>query len=187
MSPLRRRREGLTDYRKRRRFLQSRTPRIVCRISNRYISSAVVRVGDRGDTTIISATSKELVKFGWRYGLASVPASYLTGCLLAKKAASLNLDKVVLDIGLYTPTRGNRLFALAKGCSDSGLKVSFDGSVAPSEERIRGEHLVKLSELQRGGNVFSRIKAGGADMKSVPDDFKALVDKIKGSEVSKSV
>jgi len=186
MSPLRRRREGLTDYRKRRRFLQSRTPRIVCRISNKYISSAVVRVGDRGDTTIVSATSKELGKFGWRYGLASVPASYLTGCLLAKKTASLNLDKVVLDIGLYTPTRGNRLFALAKGCSDSGLKVSFDESVAPSEERMRGEHLVKLSEMQ-GSNVFSRIKAGGADMRSVPGDFKALVEKIKESEVSKSV
>jgi large subunit ribosomal protein L18 len=187
MSRLRRRRQGLTDYRKRKRFLQSRMPRLVCRISNRYVSAAIVRVAEKGDVTLVSATSKELGKLGWRYGLASVPASYLTGCLLAKKAAGLNVGEVALDIGLYTPTRGNRLFALAKACSDSGLKVTIDESVAPSEDRIRGEHIVKLSEHQLGSRVFSRIRASGADIRSMPEEFNALVAKIREGGVSERV
>ncbi len=187
MSPLRRRREGLTDYRKRKKFIQSRLPRVVCRISNKYITAAIVTVDQKGDKTIASATSKELSDLGWHFGLNNVPASYLTGCLLAKKASSLNLGEVILDIGLYTPTKGNRLFALAKGCVDSGLKVLFNESVAPSEERIRGDHLAEFAGSQQTGVAFSRLRAASVNPKLITEEFNSLMATIKGSEVSKRV
>lgn len=187
MSPLRRRREGLTDYRKRKRFLQSRLPRVVCRISNKYISAAIVTVDQKGDRTIASAVSKELSKLGWHFGLSNVSASYLTGCLLAKRASGLNLGEVILDMGLATPTRGNRSFALAKGCIDSGLKVMFDESVAPSEERIRGGHLAEFAGTQQTGVAFSKLKGAGIDPKSITEEFNSLVTKIREGEVSEHV
>ncbi|HYA21782.1 MAG TPA: 50S ribosomal protein L18 [Thermoproteota archaeon] len=187
MSPLRRRREGLTDYRKRKKFIQSRLPRVVCRISNKYVTAAIVTVDLKGDRTVASATSKELSGLGWHFGVNNVPASYLTGCLLARRASGLNLGDVILDIGLYTPTKGNRLFALAKGCVDSGLKVLFNESVAPSEGRIRGDHLAEFAGKQQTGVAFSGLRAAAVDPKSITEEFNSLVRKIKESEVSKRV
>ena len=187
MSPLRRRREGLTDYRKRKRFILSRLPRVVCRISNRYISAAIVTVDQKGDRTVASVISKELSKLGWHFGLNNVPASYLTGCLLAKRASGLNLGEVILDMGLHTPTKGNKLFALTKGCIDSGLKVKFDESVAPSEERIHGGHLAEFAGTQQTGVAFSKLRTAGIDPKSITGEFNSLVTKIREGEVGEHV
>jgi len=178
----RRRRKGLTDYRLRRRFLLSKKPRLVCRGSDRYVSAAIVEAREGGDLTIASANSKEFRKLGWRFGLNNVPVAYLLGSLLARRVAKLDLTEVILDIGLSTPTRGNKLFAVAKGCLDSGLKILFDESVAPSEDRLRGEHLVKFAEAGPGGLTFSSIKEQGADIRSLPNEFDSLLARIRKGE-----
>jgi len=180
---LKRRHKGLTDYRKRKRYLVSRKPRLVSRTSNRYTTAAIVSMSKDGERTIVSASSKELKKLGWRFGLNNVPAAYLTGCLLAKRASGMDLGEVILDIGLATPTKGNKSFALAKGCSDSGLRVLFNESVAPAEERIRGEHLVSFASSGQVGNTFSALRAEGVDLKSMPDEFSSFLSRIREGRV----
>ena len=109
-----RRREGLTNYRKRLRLLLSRKPRLVVRKSLQYISAQCIVFDPRGDKTIVSATSKELKKLGWKHACDTVPAAYLTGMLVGKRCLKKGIREVVLDIGLASSTRGARVYALAK-------------------------------------------------------------------------
>jgi large subunit ribosomal protein L18 len=81
----RRRRAGLTDYRKRLKLVKSGLERLVVRRTNRRIIAMLVKSKAGGDETIVSATSDVLSKFGWKASFKSIPAAYLTGFLLGKK------------------------------------------------------------------------------------------------------
>lgn len=139
--PFKRRREGKTDYKRRLKLLSSKKPRLVVRKSLKYLTASVIEFSENGDRTLATASSKELKKMNWKYATDNLPAAYLTGMILAKKAAKANVKEVVLDIGLHTATKGNRIFALAKGFADSGIKVPISKEVFPSEERIKGTHI----------------------------------------------
>ena len=67
--------------------------------------------------------------------------AYLTGLLAGKKAIKKGLKEGVLDIGLYTPRKGARIFAALKGVVDAGVKVPYGEEILPSEERIYGKHI----------------------------------------------
>jgi large subunit ribosomal protein L18 len=77
----------------------------------------------------------------WKFATDNLPAAYLTGLILGKKATKANVKEIVLDIGLNPATKGNRIFALAKGVLDSGIKVPLSEDVVPSEDRIKGAHI----------------------------------------------
>jgi len=139
--PFKRRREGKTDYRRRLKLLSSKKPRLVVRRSLKYLTASIVEFSEKGDKTIVTASSKELKKMNWKFATDNLPAAYLTGFILGKKAAKANVKEVILDIGLHTSTKGNRIFALAKGVLDSGIKLPLSEEVVPSEDRIRGAHI----------------------------------------------
>lgn len=139
--PFKRRREGKTDYARRLKLLNSQKPRLVVRKTLKYLTASVVEYSEKGDNTIATASSKELRKMNWKFATDNLPAAYLTGIILGKKAAKANVKEVVLDIGLNPSTKGNRIFALAKGVLDSGIKVPISEEVFPSEERIAGKHI----------------------------------------------
>ena len=141
--PFKRRRLGITDYRKRKNLLKSRKIRAVIRRSLRYITIQFVKYNEKGDEVLVAVTSKELEKYGWNGTKDSTPAAYLTGIIAGIKAKEKGINECIVDIGRYTASRGARVFAAIKGIIDAGVECPCDESMFPSEERIKGEHLQK--------------------------------------------
>lgn len=149
----RRRREGKTKYRSRLRLLKSRTLRLVVRKTNKYIIAQVVDFDIKGDRTLAYVNSLELKKHGWTASLKSTPAAYLVGLLIGKKALDSKVEKAIFDLGLYTPSKGAKIFATLKGAADAGLKINFEDKLCPSEDRIIGKHLKSDASSQ-----FEKVK-----------------------------
>ncbi|MCD6447442.1 MAG: 50S ribosomal protein L18 [Thermoplasmata archaeon] len=139
--PFRRRREGKTNYRKRLALLKSGKPRVVVRKSNKNIRVQFALYDMNGDRIVASAIGTDLRKYGWEYSLSNTPAAYLTGLLAGKRALKKGLKEGVLDIGLYTPRRGARIFAALKGVVDAGVDVPYGEEIVPSEDRLYGKHI----------------------------------------------
>ncbi|MCC5994054.1 MAG: 50S ribosomal protein L18 [Candidatus Aenigmarchaeota archaeon] len=137
----RRRREGKTNYRKRLKLLLSGKPRLVYRKTLKYIIGQIIEFDKKGDKTLVGITSKILQKYGWKFACDNTPASYLTGYLLGKMALFKGIKEAILDIGLYTSTKGGRMYAFAKGAIDAGLSVPCSEEMFPSEDRIKGLHI----------------------------------------------
>ena len=156
----RRRREGKTNYRARRRILVSGLPRSVVRCSSRYITVQLIEFDMKGDKILVSASSRELKELGWTKGGSNTSTAYLVGLLAGKRALENKIDKSVLDIGLQSPVKGTKVFAALKGLVDAGLDIPHDESILPDESRIKGEHL-------------------GDD---VPKMFESVAKKIRGGE-----
>lgn len=96
----RRRREGRTDYRQRKRLCaqaknkyQSPKYRFVVRFTSRQVICQIAYSLIDGDRILAQATSKELPRYGLNSGLKNYAAAYCTGLLLARRV----LQKVGLD------------------------------------------------------------------------------------------
>lgn len=139
--PYRRRREGRTDYRRRLALLKGERPRAVVRKSLDHLTVQLVRFDPKGDRVVAAAHSKELARLGWPGSAGNVPAAYLTGYLLARRAQDAGVKEAILDLGVHPPSRGSRVFAALRGMTDGGLAVPHDEAVLPSEERVRGAHI----------------------------------------------
>lgn len=153
-----RRRLGKTNYKKRLQLLTSGTPRLVVRKSLNYISAQIVTFDPKGDKTIVSANSRELKKIGWKFSCDNLPAAYLTGLAIGKVAVKNKITEAILDSGLYTMTKGSRIYAVVKGAIDAGLKVAIDTEVLPSEERISGKHITANEKFKDLPATFQKIK-----------------------------
>ncbi|WP_048191953.1 50S ribosomal protein L18 [Pyrolobus fumarii] len=183
--PRRRRREGKTNYYKRYVMILSGHPRFVVRKTNKYIWVMVVKAKPEGDITVAAAHSRELVKkYGWKGGTKNVPAAYLTGLLAALRALKAGIRYAAPDIGLHRPTRGAKVFAAIKAANDVGLEVPMSPEVAPSEERIRGEHIAKYAEMLETSNPelferrFSMYLKAGLNPKDLPKHFEEVKTRI---------
>ncbi|MEF8873234.1 MAG: 50S ribosomal protein L18 [Candidatus Thermoplasmatota archaeon] len=139
--PLKRRRQGKTDYRERLRLLKSGKVRAVVRPSNTMIRVQFIHYRPDGDEVKTAATSEHLRDFGWNGYGNNLPSAYLVGYLAGRKAKEEGIEEAVLDIGLNHPEKGGRLFSALKGIVDAGVDVPHDPEVLPAEERIRGEHI----------------------------------------------
>ncbi|NWF96699.1 MAG: 50S ribosomal protein L18, partial [Candidatus Thorarchaeota archaeon] len=106
-----RRREGKTDYYRRRRLLLSRQHRLVVRRTNTRTIVQVIAARPEGDQVVASAISSELAAHGWDAGTANLPAAYLTGLLAGRRAVSRGVSNAVLDIGLNPPVKGCKVYA----------------------------------------------------------------------------
>ena len=139
-----RRRLGKTDYHRRMRLLRSGAPRAVVRVSNTQVTCQLISYNPEGDSTIESVNGKSLVEsYSWPADSSkkSVPACYLAGYALGKKAIASGNSSAVLDIGLAASSSGSRVFAALRGMIDAGLEVPHGESVLPSEDRVKGEHI----------------------------------------------
>jgi len=139
--PFRRRREGRTDYRHRAHALRAGVPRAVVRKTLNQTLVQLVVAEATGDRVIASARSFDLREFGWSAGAGNVPAAYLTGLLAGRRAKAGGITEAVLDIGLHKPSKGGRVFAALQGLLDAGLSIPHGEDIAPSAERIRGDHI----------------------------------------------
>ena len=139
-----RREHGLTDYRRRLKLLRGGVPRAVVRVTNTQVICQLVEYEPDGDKVLVSATGSSIVSnYKWPKGASkkSIPASYLVGLAMAKKAISSGHSKAVLDIGLAASTKGNRVFAALKGMVDGGLDIPHGEGILPDEDRLNGAHI----------------------------------------------
>lgn len=187
--PRRRRREGKTNYHRRYRMVFSGRIRFVVRKTNKYIDVKLVKFDPKGDVTIASAHSSELVnKYGWKGGTASTPAAYLTGYLAALRALKKGIKEAVADIGLHRPVKGSRVFAAVKGGVEAGLKIPVSEEILPEDERVRGEHIAEwaASLKDRQPEVFekqfSQIIKRGLDPSDYTSHFEEVLEKIRETE-----
>ena len=107
----RRRREGKTNYRRRKALVLSGLPRFVVRCTLKRVITQVIKAEIVGDKVLVSADSNELArKYGWLGNRSNLPAAYLTGLLCGLKALSSGVKEAILDIGLQSPTKGSKIF-----------------------------------------------------------------------------
>jgi len=143
-SVLRRRRLGLTDYRRRLKLLRGLKPRAVVRVSNTRTTCQLVSWAKDGDIVSVTVTGSDLLKkYGWpeNFSQKSVSASYLVGFAMGKAAMASGESEAVLDIGLAASTPGGRVFSALKGMVDAGLEIPHGDNVLPDDERLAGAHI----------------------------------------------
>lgn len=139
--PYRRKRRGKTNYPKRIRLLLARKPRLVIRLTGRQLLAQLIEFQLSGDLVLLGINSSALQKYGWGFSFKNLPAAYLTGYLLGKKALQKKIKEAILDVGFRPPIKGSRLYACLKGAVDAGLKVPHSPEVFPSPERLSGRHI----------------------------------------------
>ncbi|MFB6469950.1 MAG: 50S ribosomal protein L18 [Vulcanisaeta sp. AZ3] len=181
----RRRSEGKTSYYKRREMIKSGLPRLVVRRSNKYVTAQIIIAKVPGDEVIVSASSKELLDFGWKGSMKNIPSAYLVGLMIGYKALLKGIKKAVLDIGLHRPIKGSRVFAVLKGAVDAGLEVPHGEEILPDEDRLVGKHIAEYAERLKNENEtlykarFSQYLAKGLDPADLPKHLEEVKGKIK--------
>jgi len=184
--PHRRRREQRTDYRLRLRLLKSRKPRFVVRASVNSITCQIISHDSKGDRTLVSATSLELKKHGWKGHTGNLPAAYLTGFLCGQKAKKHKVKEAILDMGLHISVKGSRIYASLKGAIDSGLDIPHSSDILPSEDRIKGGHISSYAELlkkenpEKYGKRFSVYLKGSLQPEDLAKHFDEIKQKLAG-------
>ncbi len=180
---LRRRREGVTDYRARKRAITSQKPLLVVRISNKNVSSQFVKPTVKGDVVLSSAHSKELAKMGWHGSSKSTPACYLLGLLAGKKAVAAGVKEAVAYSGVVPFIRGSRVAALLKGVVDAGVHVPVGEEAYPDGDRLSGKPIADYATKLAGENkdaysrTFSALLKGGFK----PEEYQAEFEKVKAA------
>jgi large subunit ribosomal protein L18 len=182
VSRYRRKRERKTDYRRRLKLLLSGFPRLVVRQSNKYISAQIVIYENNGDRTVAEFSSKNLVKFGWKGDEDNIAAAFLTGLALAKLAreSGFSADRLVPDLGMHSPHKGGKLFALLMGASEGGLPITVGEEALLDESMLRMEQLAKYaSELKNKDQKvyaqrFSRYLERGLEPEKLPAHFDEI-------------
>jgi large subunit ribosomal protein L18 len=173
----RRKREGKTNYKKRLTLLLSKKPRLVIRRSTNNISLQVIDYHEDGDKVLVSANSSELKSIGWKANTGNIPAAYLTGLLLAKKAKNKKVKEVVVDIGLNTPSKGSRIFSALKGAIDGGLETPHTEDRFPSEDVVSGKEIINyLKNTKLIGKQFSSYIKDKIDIAKQFEDVKKKIN-----------
>jgi large subunit ribosomal protein L18 len=176
----RRRREGRTSYRKRKRLVTSGIPRLVVRPSNKHLAAQVVEARPEGDRVLASAHSSELKDFGWKGSCGNLPAAYLTGLLAGRRAKAGGISEAILDIGVHARDPGSRIFAAAKGAVKAGLTIPHDEKALPKQERLRGQHVVEYSkQLSSEPENYKRVFSRYLKHKLKPEDLSGHFDEIE--------
>jgi large subunit ribosomal protein L18 len=178
----RRKREGKTDYKRRLKLLKSRKLRLVVRKTNKHIIAQLIRYTPDGDRVLVGLSSASLKKLGWDLSTKSIPASYLTGLLLGKNALEKKFQEAILDLGLITPIKGSKIFAVVKGAQEAGLKISVAKETFPIKDRIQGKHIA--SYYGSNPNRFPRyqkqnLKSENIESKIILVKNKILTNKTK--------
>ncbi|GIU70708.1 MAG: 50S ribosomal protein L18 [Candidatus Nitrosocaldaceae archaeon] len=178
INTLKRIREGKTNYRKRKALLIGRHTFATVRISNENLQVQITKPKKDGDQVIVSAHSRELIKYGWKGSRNSLPASYLTGYLIGLKALSKGIESCILYLG--NRSFSSRVAAVVKGMLDAGLSIPIDEDAIPSMDRIEGKHIAEYASLLKVDEEaykrrFSRLLSLGLK----PEDYPAHFNEVK--------
>lgn len=145
--PHRRKRQNKTDYKVRLGLLKSGAPRFVVRKSLKHLIVQLVKYNPSGDKVLVTASTSNLKKFGWKYSTSNIPSAYLTGVLAGKLAKDHKISNGIFDLGLNKSIVGSRLYAALKGVVDAGIQIPASVDVFPSEDRLNGKHIAKYRKI----------------------------------------
>lgn len=163
----RRRREGKTDYHRRKKLTaqdknkyNSPKYRLVVRVTNNDVICQVAYAKIAGDVILAAAYSHELPRYGLSVGLTNYAACYCTGLLLARR--------LLKKVGLENRYRG---------------KVEADGKLflPVRQKRQRGRRPftalldVGLARTTTGARIFAAMKGavdGGVKVPHSPNRFR---------------
>ena len=187
---LKRIREDKTNYRKRSAILIGRQLFVTVKISDQNVAAQVLRPTPTGDIVIVSAHSRELAEHGWKGGFNNLPACYLTGMLLGKKALEKEVSSAVLYIGKNHFT--SRVAACMKGIVDSGVRMPFSEESLPDEGRISGHHIADYSNVLKENEKeynsrFSAILKNGLKPEDYPSHFEEIKNRISDRPSEKAM
>ena len=179
----RRKREGLTNYRKRLKISVPNKPRLVVRRSLKNIQAAIVEYNKKGDVVKISVHSSSLKKFGWVYDTGNLPTAYLVGFLVGKRAKNAKFNGAIFDIGLNKPVKGCRIYAVLAGALDAGLNVPHSKDILPSKERVMGKHIMDYGGLLKKDDLMFKKQFGfylknNRDPSDIVKKFEEVKDNI---------
>jgi large subunit ribosomal protein L18 len=175
--PLRRKRQGRTDYKLRLGFLKHKSLRLVVRKTNQHMLVQLVKYGVDGDSVVYSAHSRELKKFGWDINCANIPAAYLTGLLIGIRAKG---KEAIVDLGLQIPRQGTKLYAAVKGASDGGLNVRYSEDIVPDEKRLMGEHISSYAKnLRKDKEKYEKTYSKYLKMSKEPEKIQEYFNNTK--------
>ena len=181
--PLKRKREGKTDYKARLKILSSKKIRLTIRKKLNIIIAQLIEYSPDGDKVIVSATTSDLRKLGWGYHINNLPSSYLVGYLLGHKAQSHKIKSAILDMGLHSSLKGSSLYATLKGAIDSGLEIPVNEEVLPSEDRIKGKHIqeyaLKMGNSEKYKKQFSRYVKQNVKPEEIGKNLELTKKKIE--------
>jgi large subunit ribosomal protein L18 len=184
--PFKRRRKGLTDYRTRMKMLLSGKPLLVVRKTNTQVIVQVAKPEVKGDRVLAQATGRELrTKFSWPASGKNTPAAYLAGYLAGLRALRAGVKEAILYIDLHRAVKGAKVFAALKGALDAGLKVPHSPEILPSEERIKGLHIVEYAKMLKDTDPaaferqFSAYLKSGFDPEKMVEVFENVKKRIE--------
>ena len=161
-------------------MVTSGIPRFVIRPSNKHLSAQIIEAKVDGDLVVASAHSSELKDFGWKGSCGNIPAAYLTGLLAGRRARAGGISKAILDIGPYARGPGSRIFAAAKGALTAGLTIPHADSVMPSEERLKGQHVVEYSKrLSSEPETYKKFFSRYLKQKLKPEDLSGHLSEVE--------
>jgi large subunit ribosomal protein L18 len=180
---LRRRKEGKTDYKARKALVISGKPRLVVRNTLKNVIAQIIVAKPHGDEVLVSAHSRELKKYEWKAHAGNLPSAYLTGFLCGLKAKAQGIKEAILDIGLHSPSKGARVFAVLKGVLDAGINVPHSEEKLPDEKRIEGEHIANYAESLASNpeeyqSKFSKYLEQKLPPESLPKHFAKVKTEI---------
>lgn len=181
----RRKRQGKTDFKQRLKLLSSHTPRLAVRRSNKNITAQIIEFHSNGDKILAAASSRSLIKYGWKASRRNLSAAYLTGLLCGIKAKKKGIEKAIFDLGLYTPVKGSICYAVLKGAVDAGLKIKHSEEIFPKEERIKGLHIEKYAKLlskEAYQKQFSQYIKNNIKPEELSSHFTETKNKILGDK-----
>lgn len=179
-----------TNYHKRSSLLLSKKRFITIKVTNQNILTQILEPSINGDKVMTSAHSSNLPKLGWKGSLNSLPACYLTGLLLGKKAVFKGIDYAILYTGKDSFTE--RISACLKGLIDGGIKIPSSEDSFPSSERISGEHISTYasslkSDAETYHKKFSTIIKNGLNPENYKSHFEECKEKIMNIDVQKFI
>lgn len=157
----RRRREGKTDYRQRKRLCcqdknkyQSPKYRLVVRFTNRKVICQIVYALVDGDRVLAQASSTELGRYGLKVGLKNYAAAYCTGLLVARR--------LLQKVGLGDTYEGNTEVDGEVVTTKYEKKLYYVDEVNEDKRPFRALLDVGCKPTTTGHRIFGALK-GAAD------------------------
>lgn len=180
---LKRIRSNKTNYRKRAALLIGRHSFVTVKVSAQNVTAQMIKPTSSGDIVLASAHSRELAKQGWKGAFNNLPACYLTGLLLGKKALAKDIKNAVLYIGKDHFT--SRVASCLKGIVDSGIDMPASEESLPDEKRISGQHIAEYADILKENQEeftsrFSALLNNGLNPQDYPTHFEEIRSKISG-------
>ena len=179
----RRRREALTDYKKRLALVKGGHDRVVVRKTNKRIICEIIRYAEKGDLVLAYVDSSALaLKYNWP-ARSNRPTAYLMGLLLAKTAASKikggQEKPYILDIGLGTPVKNSIPFVFAKGCMDGGMRLHAGLDIKEAIYNYSNtEYAKKASEAEGKARQYGKFLKDGIKIETLGHLFEETKKKI---------